>query len=1091
MRSSELLQQGGRGEKWNQKAAIYLQPETKLCSKDAYQIKIHMAIRLMRRLGLPLLPVLLTIAAASSSDEASLLAFKAGLTGSNSSALASWNSSGASFCNWEGVTCSRRRPTRVASLSLPSSNLAGTLSPAIGNLTFPRRLNLSSNGLYGEIPTSIGRLRRLQWLNLSYNSFSGAFPVNLTSCISLKILDLDYNQLGGIIPVELGNTLTQLQMLLLTNNSIIGPIPPSLANLSLLQDLYLDYNHLEGLIPPCLGNFPVLHELSLEANMLTGEFPHSLWNLSALRVIGVGLNMLQGSIPANIGDKFPAMRFFGLHENRFHGAIPSSLSNLSRLTDLYLADNNFTGFVPPTLGMLHSLKYLYIGTNQLEADNGKGSEFVTSLANCSQLQELMLSHNFFGGQLPRSIVNLSMTLQMLDLENNSFSGTIPHDISNLIGLRLLDLGFNPISGVIPESIGKLTNLVDLALYNTGLSGLIPSTIGNLTKLNRLLAFHTNLEGPIPATIGRLKNLFNLDLSFNRLNGSIPREILELPSLAWILDLSYNSLSGHLPSEVGTLANLNQLILSGNQLSGQIPNSIGNCEVLEFLLLDNNSFGGDMPQSLTNLKGLNVLNLTVNKLSGRIPNAISNIGNLQYLCLAHNNFSGPIPAALQNFTLLKQLDVSFNNLQGEVPVKGVFRNLTFSSVVGNDNLCGGIPQLHLPPCPILDVSKNKNQHLKSLAIALPTTGAMLVLVSVIVLILLHNRKLKRRQNRQATSLVIEEQYQRVSYYALSRGSNDFSEANLLGKGRYGSVYRCTLDNEDALVAVKVFDLQQLGSSKSFEAECEALRRVRHRCLIKIITCCSSIDPQGQEFKALVLEFMPNGSLDGWIHPKSSKCSPSNTLSFSQRLNIVIDIFEAMDYLHNHCQPSIIHCDMKPSNILLAEDMNAKVGDFGISKILPKSITKIHLNSKSSIGIRGSIGYIAPEYGEGSAASKLGDIYSLGIILLEMFTGTSPTDDMFKDSLNLHEFATAAFPDRALEIADQTIWLHETNYTDATDASMTRGIIQQSLVSLFGLGISCSKQQPRERMVLADAVSKIHAIRDEYFKSRVVGQRAIEH
>ncbi len=89
----------------------------------------------------------------------------------------------------------------------------------------------------------------------------------------------------------------------------------------------------------------------------------------------------------------------------------------------------------------------------------------------------------------------------------------------------------------------------------------------------------------------------------------------------------------------------------------------------------------------------------------------------------------------------------------------------------------------------------------------------------------------------------------------------------------------------------------------------------------------------------------------------------------------------------------------------------------------------------------------EYGEGSAASKLGDIYSLGIILLEMFTGTSPTDDMFKDSMNLHKFATAAFPDRALEIADQTIWLHETNYTDATDASMTRGIIQQSLVSLF--------------------------------------------
>uniref|UniRef100_A0A0E0JE55 Receptor kinase-like protein Xa21 n=1 Tax=Oryza punctata TaxID=4537 RepID=A0A0E0JE55_ORYPU len=902
-----------------------------------------MAIR-PTRLALSLLCVVMTIGTASrgggNSDEATLLAFKAG---HSSSVLASWNSS-ASFCNWEGVTCGRRRPTRVVALDLRSSNLTGTLTPVVGNLTFLRWLNLSSNGLYGEIPPSLGRLRHLRSLDLGSNSLS--------------------------------------------------------------------------------------------------VIPYSLFNLTSLKYV-------------------------------------------------YLFRNRFSGFVPSTVGRLRFVERLGLYSNRLEADKSKGWEFITSLANCSQLQYLDIAYNSFSGKLPRSIVNLSTTLQELYVDHNSISGSMPEEIGNLIGLDMLDLGFTNLSGVIPTSIGKLANLVEIGLHYTSLSGLIPSSIGNLTNLNRLYAFYSNFEGPIPASLGELKKLFVLGLSNNHLNGSIPREIFELPSLSWFLDLSSNSLSGPIPSEVGTLVNINAVDLSGNQLSGQIPDSIGNCIVLESLYLEENSFEGGIPQSLSNLKGLTILNLTMNKFSGKIPDTIGSIQQLQKLSLAHNNFSGPIPASLQNLTTLWQLDVSFNNLQGEVPVKGVFRNLTFSSVVGNDNLCGGIPQLHLPPCPILDVRKNKNQHLKSLAIALPTTGAMLVLVSVIVLILLHHRKLKRRQNRQATSLVIEEQYQRVSYYVLSRGSNDFSEANLLGKGRYGSVYRCTLDNEDALVAVKVFDLQQLGSSKSFEAECEALRRVRHRSLIKIITCCSSIDPRGQEFKALVLEFMPNGSLDGWIHPKSSKCSPSNTLSFSQRLNIVIDIFEAMDYLHNHCQPSIIHCDMKPSNILLAEDMSAKVGDFGISKILPKSTTKTHLNSKSSIGIRGSIGYIAPEYGEGSAASKLGDIYSLGIMLLEMFTATSPTDDMFKDSLNLHDFAAAAFPDRALEIADETIWLHETNYTDVTDASMTRGIIQQSLVSVFGLGISCSKQQPRERMVLADAVSKIHAIRDEYFKSQMVEQRAIEH
>ncbi|EAY72542.1 hypothetical protein OsI_00407 [Oryza sativa Indica Group] len=991
-----------------------------------------MAIRRMR-LALSLLCVLMTIGTGTASDEPALLALKAGLSGSSSSALASWNTS-ASFCGWEGVTCSRRWPTRVAALDLPSSNLTGTLPPAVGNLTFLRRLNLSSNQLHGEIPPAVGRLRRLLVLDMDHNSISGVIPANLSSYISLTILRIQSNpQLGGRIPPELGNTLPRLEKLQLRKNSLTGKIPASLANLSSLQHLSLSYNKLEGLIPPGLGDIAGLRYLFLNANNLSGELPLSLYNLSSLMMLQVGNNMLHGSIPSDIGRMLPGIQVFGLDVNRFTGVIPPSLSNLSTLTDLYLSDNKFTGFVPPNLGRLQYLQYLYLVGNQLEADNTKGWEFLTSLSNCSQLQEFVLANNSFSGQLPRPIGNLSTTLQMLNLENNNISGSIPEDIGNL----------------------------------------------------DIYAFYCNLEGPIPPSLGDLKKLFVLDLSYNHLNGSIPKEIFELQSLSWFLDLSYNSLSGPLPSEVGSLVNLNGMDLSGNQLSGQIPDSIGNCEVMEALYLEENSFEGGIPQSLSNLKGLTILNLTMNKLSGRIPNTIARIPNLQQLFLAHNNFSGPIPATLQNLTTLWQLDVSFNKLQGEVPVKGVFRNLTFASVVGN-NLCSGIPQLHLAPCPILNVSKNKNQHLKSLAIALPTTGAILVLVSAIVVILLHQRKFKQRQNRQATSLVIEEQYQRVSYYALSRGSNEFSEANLLGKGRYGSVFRCTLDDESALVAVKVFDLQQSGSSKSFEAECEALRRVRHRCLIKIITCCSSIGPQGQEFKALVFEFMPNGTLDGWIHPKSSNLTPSNTLSLSQRLNIAVDIFDALDYLHNHCQPPIIHCDLKPSNILLSEDKSAKVGDFGISRILPKSTTKTLQSSKSSIGIRGSIGYIAPEYGEGSTVTRAGDTYSLGILLLEMFTGRSPTDDIFRDSMDLHKFVAASFLHQPLDIADPTIWLHEEeNDADVKNESIKTRIIQQCLVSVLRLGISCSKQQPRERMMLAEAVSEMHATRDEYLRSWMVG------
>uniref|UniRef100_A0A0D9UWT9 Receptor kinase-like protein Xa21 n=1 Tax=Leersia perrieri TaxID=77586 RepID=A0A0D9UWT9_9ORYZ len=947
----------------------------------------------------------LTIAAAvaaggSSSDEDALLDFKAGFRGSNSIVLSSWNSS-TSFCSREGVKCDRRMPKRVAALTLPSSDLAGELPPAIGNLSFLQSLNLSFNNLHGEIPPSLGRLQRLQTLDLVSNSFSGELPANLCSCISLKDLSLAFNKTSRWS----GNKLTQLQKLQLQNNSFTGSIPASLANLTSLQYLYMEDNHLDGLIPPDLGKAAALRDLGFQRNNLSGVFPSSLWNLSALTVLAGNDNMLQGSIPANIGDKFPGLGHIGLAKNQFSGVIPSSLFNLSSLASVIFSGNKFSGFVPPTVGRLKSLRRLYLHVNRLEANNRKGWEFMTSLTNCSQLQQLVLSENSFSGQLPNSIVNLSTTLQKLYLDNNSISGSIPEDIGNLIGLDTLDLGFTSLSGVIPASIGKLANLVEVALYNTSLSGLIPSSIGNLTNLNRLYAFYTDLEGPIPASLGKLEKLFVLDLSTNR-----------------------------------------------NQLSGQIPDSIGNCEVLELLQLDKNSFEGGIPQSLTNLKGLNILNLTLNKLSGRIPDTIGRIANLQQLFLAQNNFSGPIPATLQNLTMLWKLDVSFNNLQGKVPDEGVFKNLTYASVAGNNELCGGIPQLHLAPCPILDESKNKKQW---------------------------SKKLKQRQNSQATFPGADEQYHRVSYYALARGSNEFSEGNLLGKGSYGSVYRCTLEDEGAIVAVKVFNLQKSGSAKRFEVECDALRRVRHRCLIKIITCCSSINPQGQEFKALVFEYMPNGSLDGWLHPTSSNPTPSNTLSLSQRLNIVVDILDALDYLHNHCQPLIIHCDLKPSNILLAEDMSAKVGDFGISKILPGSIVKTLQNSNSTVGIRGSIGYIPPEYGEGSAVSRLGDIYSLGILLLEIFTGRSPTDDMFKDSVYLHKYVWAAFPDGVLEIADQTIWLHEeANNNDVTDASITRGIIQECLVSVFRLGISCSKQQAKERMLLADAVSEMHAIRNEY-------------
>lgn len=271
----------------------------------------------------------------------------------------------------------------------------------------------------------------------------------------------------------------------------------------------------------------------------------------------------------------------------------------------------------------------------------------------------------------------------------------------------------------------------------------------------------------------------------------------------------------------------------------------------------------------------------------------------------------------------------------------------------------IPQLHLSKCPSSAARNNKKTTSMSLRIALPTAVAVLVLLSVLsIAAFLYRRSMAAMQKEKLPPRFTNIDLPMVSYDEILKGTDGFSEANLLGQGRHGSVYSGTLNNNGRVsVAVKVFNLQQSGSYKSFQAECKALQRVRHRCLVKIITCCSSIDHRGEDFRALVFELMPNGNLDSWIHSDTESQTRNAGLTFEQRLGMAVDITYALDYLHNGCDPIIIHCDLKPSNILLTQDMRARVGDFGIARILNEASRETAVNSNSTIGVRGSIRYVA--------------------------------------------------------------------------------------------------------------------------------------
>jgi serine/threonine protein kinase len=202
---------------------------------------------------------------------------------------------------------------------------------------------------------------------------------------------------------------------------------------------------------------------------------------------------------------------------------------------------------------------------------------------------------------------------------------------------------------------------------------------------------------------------------------------------------------------------------------------------------------------------------------------------------------------------------------------------------------------------------------------------------------------------------------LSYQSLLNATDGFSSTNLIGVGSFGSVYKGILDQGRHMVSVKVLHLLRHGASKSFKAECEALRNIRHRNLVKVLTSCSGIDYQGHDFKALVMEFMGNGSLDEWLHPNpriNETLEEPRGLSLLQRLNIAIDVANALDYLHHHCQTPIVHCDLKPSNVLLDDEMIGHVGDFGLARFLFDATQDSSIDQSSSIGVRGTVGYTAP-------------------------------------------------------------------------------------------------------------------------------------
>ncbi|XP_016484078.2 uncharacterized protein LOC107804670 [Nicotiana tabacum] len=990
--------------------------------------------------------------AGNETDRLALLSIKGQITYDPFGVMYSWNDS-FHHCSWQGVTCSKRHQ-RVTLLDLSSKQLVGTIVPHIGNMSFLRKLTLRNNTINGEIPQEIGRLFRLQNLELANNSFTGEIPVELSNCSRLIYLDLDGNRLTGKIPVELGLYLRNLQVLFLRSNNLTGELPYSLGNLSSLIALAAPENRLEGSIPYSLGQLTNLSYISLGANMISGDIPISLFNLSSLYHFAAPVNQLKGSLPIDIGSTLPSLRLLYLHSNLLNGVVPSSISNLTRLEIISLSRNQLSGKIP-SLENLHNLRGLGMHFNNLGTGREDDMDFFSSLVNITSFRELSLSVNNIGGQLPKNIGNFSTKFRSIGFARNKLFGRIPDGFVSLSNMEIVSLEYNQLTGEFPVNLGKLQKLKYFYVNGNKLSGKIPSSIGNLTSLYGLNLAQNNLEGTIPSVLGNCQLLQMLYLSGNRLSGAIPKEVLSISALSIQLDLSGNQLSGTLPLEIGSLVNLGYLDISDNKLSGKLPSTLGSCIRLENLYVQGNMFEGVIPSPLSSLKGL------------------------AYLDFSRNNFSGVIPKYFETFSSLKSLNMSFNNFEGEVPQGGVFSNASGAIISGNRNLCGGSQVLKLPQCKDSMPKKGRlSPTLKIIiSVACSLFGVMLVLVGVVFCIL-------RRKKHSASPYLPDDSFLKISYGELLKATNGFSSENLIGKGGFGCVYKGILGSDEKNVAIKVLDLQHRGALKSFIAECEVLKNLRHRNLVKLVTACSGTDFQGNDFKALIYEFMVNGSLDDWLHSFSIDGSLHVLhLDLYQRVNVAIDIAFALEYLHHGSQIPVVHCDLKPSNVLLDMDMTARVGDFGMSRFLQETAQQTSPRKTSTIGIKGSIGYAAPEYGMGSEVSTLGDIYSYGIIILEMITGKKPTDDAFSNGLNLHNYVKMAFSaGRVIEIVDPMIChnLQEEETTNTIAERKTKDYIRECLISMCKIGIACTMESPKERMGLSDVVKELQLVKETLSK-----------
>ncbi|CAN6467568.1 unnamed protein product [Victoria cruziana] len=726
------------------------------------------------------------------------------------------------------------------------------------------------------------------------------------------------------------------------------------------------WNKIAGTIPKEIGNVKTLKLLLVNGNNLTGSLPEEIGFLPKLDRIQIDQNMISGPIPTSFAN-LSKVKHFHMNNNSLSGQIPAELSRLPKLVHLLLDNNNLSGSLPPELYLLPNLLILQLDNNQ------------------------------FTGAIPASYSMMSKLLK-LSLRNCSLEGLVP-DLSSITGLGYLDLSWNHLTGVIPTN--KLSaNITTIDLSNNNLVGTIPQNFSGLPRLQRLSLENNKLNGSVPTGIWE-----------NRTYGSKDRLIVDLQNnlLSNISSILNNP---NTPTNVSVRLRGNPLCSNANQLnitqfcapqpdnnvepSGGTSNSTNVCPVqacptqnfYEYVPLSPISCFCASPIKVGyRLKspGISVFPPYVSSFSIYLTTSL----NLDFDQLYIDSFTweeGPrLKMYLKLFPMVKDTHSNQTfNLTEILRLRGMFTSWAMddSPIFGpyellNFTLEGPYEYVNAI---FLPQSKGMSKGVLA-AIVLAAIGVLVAVSSLIVVLFLRKRtkeynKISRKRLFSKIPIKVDG-VKDFTFEELSLATNDFTESAIVGIGGYGKVYKGTLV-DGSVVAIKRAQEGSLQGQREFLTEIELLSRLHHRNLVSLIGYCNE---EGEQM--LVYEFMPNGTLRNHLSAKA-KDPPD----FGMRMRIALGAARGIQYLHNEANPPIFHRDIKASNILLDSRFISKVADFGLSKLAPVPEVEGYEPGHVSTVVKGTPGYLDPEYFLTRKLTDRSDVYSLGVVFFELLTGMHP-------------------------------------------------------------------------------------------------------